>query len=516
VRLSRSNDVVPARGWQHPYPIERRATPAETQSTRGGSYDFGSALGQELGRSGLRQSGGIIQEEFVLDLRGRRGMKTYADMGTDPVCAAMLFALGMTVRSVGFDVQAADDGNAAGEAKQFVEECMGDMSHSFDDTISEACTMFQFGFAPLEIVWKLRRGPDEEPEYRSKFTDGRIAPRKMPLRKQETLWRWDFDETGGIQAFQQDLSGTGLQAGGVSAAGLSPYGVSGAGNVATIPIERLLLFRTSVVANNPEGVSVLRGAYRPWWIRRRIEEFEAIGVERDLAGLPYLKAPSRIMSPNALVEEKLMLASLVDMLRQVRRDTREGIILPSDRDDKGNLDYELTLLSSSGQKAIDTDKIVSRHAKFMAMTILADFIFLGQQSVGSYALSTDKTELFNVAATTWAANIAEIFNRHWLPRMWRLNGLPVETMPKIAAGNASKFTLKDLAAYVTALAGAGMPLFPDPDLENFLREAAGMPPAPEDGVIDPQLLEAARAALEAQRDAAMNANNPAANPGGTP
>ncbi|MCE2604181.1 hypothetical protein LH384_34385, partial [Pseudomonas aeruginosa] len=58
--------------------------------------------------------------------------------------------------------------------------------------------------------------------------------------------------------------------------------------------DRALHFVTKSRKNNPEGRSVLRGAYRAWYFKRRIQEIEGIGLERDLAGFPVLTAPERM------------------------------------------------------------------------------------------------------------------------------------------------------------------------------------------------------------------------------
>ena len=89
--------------------------------------------------------------------------------------------------------------------------------------------------------------------------------------------RWIFDTSGGVQGIVQ----------------LAPPYYQ---NV-TLPIEKCLLFRTTTVKGNPEGRSMLRNAYRPWYMKKRIEEFEAIGVERDLAGLPVGKVPASTSTP---------------------------------------------------------------------------------------------------------------------------------------------------------------------------------------------------------------------------
>ena len=58
----------------------------------------------------------------------------------------------------------------------------------------------------------------------------------------------------------------------------------------------------------------------------------------------------------------------------------------------------------------------------MAMTVLADFIFLGHQQVGSFALSSDKTELFAMAIGAYLDIICETFNSQGIPSLIDING----------------------------------------------------------------------------------------------
>ncbi len=52
-------------------------------------YDF-----LEIGSSGLRRSGGYINEEFLSNLQGVKGFKVYREMhDNDPVIGAMLYAI---------------------------------------------------------------------------------------------------------------------------------------------------------------------------------------------------------------------------------------------------------------------------------------------------------------------------------------------------------------------------------------------------------------------------------------
>ena len=419
-----------------------------------------------IGTTGLRAFGGYVQEEFLKELRGLNGSRIYREMAdNDPTVGALLFAVEMLIRRVPWTVQAADDTDEADTGKQFVEECMQDMSVSWTSVISEVCSMFKYGFAPMEIIWKKREGPDAtSSEGRSQFDDGMIGIRTITLRAQNTIPKWEIDrEDGSIDGVWQ-----------------MPYDRP----MVMIPIEKLLLFRTTEERGNPEGRSLLRNAYRPWYFKKKLEEIEAIGLERDLAGLPVAYIPSNYLAQGADVVEKAVANEYKRLIRSIKRDTQEGLVLPSTRDTAGNLMFEIKLLSTGGSRQFDTTKVIDRYAKAIATTVLADFILLGQGSVGSHALSSNKTDMFATAVGAFTASIADVFTRHLLPRLWKLNALDPETMPTIVAGDLERPDLTALGGFMSALTGAGAQMFPDRELENYLREAAGLPLAPEDSGLE--------------------------------
>lgn len=429
---------------------------------------------QSIGSTGLKQFGGYVQEEFLRDLRGTNAARVYREMAdNDPTVGAIVFAISMLVRNIDWNVQAADDSPEAGEAKEFLEQVMGDMSNSWSSMMSEVCTMFTYGYAPMEIIWKKRLGPDYATgEGRSLYDDGKIGIRSISLRAQNTINRWEIDPVdGGIDGlWQQPWSGAQV----------------------CIPIEKLLLFRTTDEKGNPEGRSILRTAYRPWFFNKRIEEIEAIGIERDLAGLPVVYVPGHLLSADASSDERATAEAFKKMVRQIKRDQQEGIVLPSTRDPSGNLMFDLKLLATGGSRQMNTTAVVDRYAKRIATSVMADFLFLGQSATGSFALSSDKTALFATAIGAFTTSIADVFNRHLIPRLWKLNGLDFEQMPSLQPGDIEKPDIAALGEFISKLTAAGATLFPDRELENFLRKAAGIPPAPEaleEGGIDPRMQE---------------------------
>lgn len=439
---------------QRPQPGDEQPQASAVQERK---YNFA-----EIGRTGLRRTGYYVNEEFLPELVGTRGVQKYREMrDNDPVIGAILFAIDKLIRQVDWTVKPASQQPEDIEAAEFVEECMDDMSMSWQDFISEVLSMLPYGWSFFEIVYKQRIGPTQsDPRRRSKHTDRRIGWRKFAPRSQDTFSRWDFDAEGSVRGMWQIAPPEFVEV--------------------YIPIQKALLFRTESFKGSPEGRSVLRNAYRPWYFKRRIEEIEAIGIERDMAGLPVAYVNPDILRSDASAEDRALFESIKDLVINVRRDQSEGVIFPNVYDEHGNKIYEFQLLNSGGNRQFDTNTIVTRYDQRIAMVVLADFILLGHEKVGSFALSSDKTDLFSVALHAWLNTIKEIINNYAIPRLFEANGFSLDSLPEIHHKDIETPDLTSLGDYITKLSGAGVQLFPDPDLEKYLREVASLPEKPED------------------------------------
>lgn len=407
---------------------------------------------QEIGSSGLRRSGGYINEEFLPNLQGVKGFKVYREMhDNDPVVGAMLYAIDKVITRLEWHIEGEDERTAV-----FVDECLNDMSDSWDSTLQNILSMLVYGWSYHELVYKIRRGQTGDPKTQSRYSDNRIGWRKWPVRAQETLQEWMLDDHGGIQGMEQmDPSGGGLH---------------------RIPIDKALLFRTTTNRNNPEGYSLLRNAYRPWFYKRRIEEIEAIGIERDLAGLPMAYVPPEYLSSTATPAQKAVLQSITQIVQNVKRNEQEGIVFPAAYDENNNRIFDLTLLSASGSRQFDTGAVIQRYDHRIAMSLLSDFLLLGSDRVGSFALGTTKVDLWTLAVDSIAKSIAEVVNQHAIPRLLKLNAMRTDKMPYLTYGQVQSVELKDVADYVSKLAQAGI-ILPDRDLETHLRTLADLPEA---------------------------------------
>ena len=402
---------------------------------------------KEIGNTGLSESSGMIYEEFLPKLQWPRAGAIYQEMSyNDPVITAILLCSRQLIRNVEWSVEAASKSEADQEAKEFLESCMNDMGHTWSAFIDDLFSFFEYGWSYMELVYKKRNGNNSKKGH-SKYNDNRIGWRKISGRAQTTLHSWDIDEAGTIRGMRQYTSK----------------------GIVYIPIEKALLFRTTTARNNPEGKSFLRGAYRPWYFKKHIEEVEGIGIERDLAGLPVITAPPGIdlfdnNNPKA-VETKNAALKLVS---SIRRDKNEGIVLSDG--------WKIDLLSSNSARQFDTNSVINRHDQRIAITMLSDIVMMGGDKVGSFALAKTKESMLAAALDAQLANVLDILNDIAVPRLFALNTFTgLSGLPKFKVTSVIAPNLTELGNFIKALSGANMPLFPDIDLENYLRRLVNFP-----------------------------------------
>ena len=410
----------------------------------------------EYGDTGLKRQSGFIFEEFLRELKNERAICVYKEMSqNDALVGAILYAINMVIRNVDWRIDAASTEKADLEASEFLWECMHDMEHTWDGFIDEALSMLVYGWSYHEIVYKRRLGMSKDKTKNSKYSDGRIGWRKLPIRSQDSWSEWTFEENGDLLAMTQ----------------LAPSDYT----YRTIPVSKALHFRTSGHKNNPEGKSLLRTAYRSYYMKTRIENIEGIGVERDLAGLPMFWVPAEIMAEDASDSDKALLRHYKQTIKNIKRDEQEGLIMPLALDENGNKMYDFELVSTGSRRQFDTNAIIGRYDRNIAMSVLADFILLGHEKVGSFALSSSKTDIFALSVGAILENLKAVINSKAVPQLFALNGIKVDKLPIIETGDIETQDIDMLGRFIQTASAAGMELFPDNDLENHVRRQVGFP-----------------------------------------
>lgn len=436
-----------------------------------GQTKYGLAF-QEIGNTGLRESSGAIYEEFLPKLQWPRAGAVYQEMSyNDPVITAILLCSRQLIRKVEWSVEPASKNEADVQAAEFLQTCMNDMGTTWSAFIDDLMSFFEYGWSYMEVVYKKRNGSKGK-KGSSKYDDNRIGWRKISGRAQTTLHSWVIDEYGSIR-------------------GMNQYTSDG---IVFIPIERALLFRTTTARNNPEGKSFLRGAYRPWYFKKHIEEVEGIGIERDLAGLPVITAPAGLDlfdkdNPKAVTTKN----DALKLVSSIRRDKNEGIVLSDG--------WKIELLSSNSNRQFDTNSVINRHDQRIAITMLSDIVMMGGDKVGSFALAKTKESMLAAALDAQLANVVDILNEIAVPRLFALNTFTgLSGLPKFKVTSVITPNLTELGNFIKALSGAKMPLFPDIELENYLRRLVNFPEVSEDDVDREKQLENQQDNKEVKKD----------------
>lgn len=405
------------------------------------------------GITGLVHWGGRLAEEYLRAWIPPRKTKTIQEMQTDAIIAASLLVYEMLIRQVRWDVEPASEEMLAQEHAAFARQVwLEDHQTAWTNVVSEILTMLPWGFAPIQMVLKRRNGAHRDPDLSSQHDDGRIGISQLFLHGQETVDHWFLDtEAGGrIDGFEQWDWTTGKR-----------YAIA---------MERVLLFRTRTTKGNPEGgASILRGAYIPWYHKKNYDVLQGIGIERDTAGLHVIRVPKVIM-------EDVAYASIYNdykkMAVNLRNDEQAGVVLPSDRNAQGHFYYDVERLQAVGQRQIDVGKAIDQKNLEMLLALMTDLLIVGHEKIGSFALASSKTSLLSTALGGIMDIITEGVNRQGMPRLWRVNGFPPETMPRMIHGDVEYQSLEEVANFILKLSQSGLRV---DDLENEVRRRTGFP-----------------------------------------
>jgi len=424
-------------------------------------FDQGMTF-RDIGSSGLRQYGGWVREEFLPQLVGRQAARVFREMADNSsVVGALVFAVTQAMRKIEWRTEAASDAPKAKAEAEFADSLRFDMSHTWEEFVAEALSMLVYGFSAHEIVYKRRDGSSSTDPLKpgSRFRDGRIGIRKLPIRGQDTVLKWFFGPNGEILGLTQQ-----------------PW----VGPLIDLPIEKLLLFRPTLHKGNPEGRSILRNAYRAWYFSKRLEEQEAIFLER-MSGVPVAYVPNAVLEAASSGDSAAVAAleAYKRLVTNVRIDEQMGLVLPSDtwqgaNGPSGAKMYDFQLVTPSGGRG-QFNQPIERYKLDMLMSCLADFIQMGHEQRGTQGLALSKVDMFFLAIQGWLDAVATVLNHYLLPRVWKLNGLDPALMPRYVPETPKRADLAGLGSYLQDLAKIGLKFFPDEDLERFLRDQAGLP-----------------------------------------
>lgn len=382
----------------------------------------------ELGTTVPARLRHAIYDDFLPQLKGRNAIKVYREMSeNDATIGAALYVIEQYARQVDWTIQGDDEATV-----ELLQAELDGLPTSWDDFLAAALSEIVYGFSIFEIVYARR-------------TYG-FGWERLAFRPQSSLQDWVLSPHGDVEAFVQD---------------------TGRGANVLIPAEKLIHFRTTTATGKPEGQSWLRRAYRAWFFKKRIEDFLAVGIERDLNGLPHAQIPLDI-----IVEGGAEWEEWKKIVTSVRVDDQAGLITPLEYDEGGNRLYEFGLLQSQGRSKVDAQSVWRDFAQDISAVMLAQFLQLGRDAVGSRALADPMQSMFATVLAALLDQVEEQFHRQATTRLAELNGW-VE-VPRVKHGEIVTPDLEQISQFILRTSQAGADWFTDnPDIEDSLRTMAG-------------------------------------------
>ena len=416
---------------------------------------------QEIGGTGTPIYSGMITKDYNLKLTGREALLEYDKMRlSDGQVQACLLCMKLPLLSVNWRIEPANQTDPIHkEIAEFVEKNLfKTMSISWDDTLRQVLLMLDFGFSNFEKVFIVDKG--------------QIVYKKLAPRLPTTSYQWIMDKEMNLTAWKQQVT------------------INNQSVFKEIPIEKLVIFNINQEGQNFEGRSVLRSAWKHWWIKDTIYRIANIGIEKNAVGTPIITMPS-----GATAQDKTKAGEIA---QSIRAHNKAYAVLPNG----------FTMDIKAGDiKMNEIMEYVQHHDTKIATSMLAQFINLGQEGGGgAYSLSADSTSFFLLSLNSVARRIENIINRFVIPQLVKYN-YAVDEFPTIKCG---EFGARDKSAIATALKALvdGNLIQPDFETEKFLRNQFNLPEIDEEkrqAMID-QEAEKKAEALKAQQNKVNGGN----------
>ncbi len=361
--------------------------------------------------------------EHIRSLEGRLGRIEYDKMRrSDHQVRAVLSAITLPIRQADYYVEPGSKSEGDMQIAKILEDALlREMTITWDDTIRHALLMLPFGFSPLEKVYEERAGL--------------ILPKKLDPRLPRSVHRWQFDQDKRRLTHMVQLDSMGQEH--------------------PIPIEKLVIFSTDREGDNWEGMSILRPAYKSWYIKDKLERINGIMHDRWGAGIPSLTPPKGVARGSTEWNAG------VELLEQLHAGEKGYVIKPEG--------WAFEVLG--GQKGQGTDVLASikYYDESIAKAMLAMHINLGTAEKGSRALGASFIDAFLMATQAWADYIAEVIDRFVVRELVDLNW-SVKEYPHLKVRRIPGLNLDALGF----LAQSGL-VNNDAELENSLRDVLRLP-----------------------------------------
>jgi len=386
-------------------------------------------LNTELGGTGTVITGGIISDnDYNSDLTGINGIDIYDQMRKgDATVRATLLSMKLPIISSNWTVEPASEDEQDQEIAEFVDKNLfEDLDMSWPEFLRQALLYLDYGRMVFEKVYTTN-------------VYGQIVLKKLAPRLPQTIYAWEADP--GVPGIHQIMP---------------------TGGEAKIPMEKLLVLVNEKEGDNWEGISILRSAYKSWYMKDAFYKIDGIAHERQGVGIPYAVVPDGASATDQAEAE--------EWLKNLRANEQARL--------KYKKGWEFGFLDAKAGSNRQIMPAIAHHDRQISKNTLAQFLELGATSSGSRSLSEDQSELFLLSLKAVARYIADTITNQVIKQLVDMN-FYVEKYPYLKFSNIDKTDVNMLSTALQRITQSGMLTY-DPGLERHIRNEMGLPELPED------------------------------------
>lgn len=435
-----------------------------------GSNEIPTIAYREQGFNGLTTLGGQVFEDCSHELRWPFAIETYKKMAKDAAISPALELVETMIARVPWDVKIPEGyEEELADKANYLKQVMVDMDHDWQSMIKQAATFNRYGFSVLEIVLRYRRK-----ENGSKFNDGLVGIKKLPIRAQDTIEGWYWKNSGRELAGLVQRVVVPDNAGGNGWDFVNATASTSQTKPVRLPRKKFLLFRNNPLKDSPIGVSSLNGAWQAWKYKTAYAEAEAIGCAQDANGFKVLYLPPQYMAADASDENKAVFQAYQQAMANMHVAKQSGLILPLLLDETGKRMFDFEVMSVTGQKSYNTNDIINRYTREILTCLFADFLALGQQGGGSFALGETKVSIIEMGIQAKLDEIKNQLNHQLVRTLWEQNGWDADVTPYFDYGEVGTQSLDEISKWIQRVSATGN-LPKTPEVINWVLSTANVP-----------------------------------------
>lgn len=409
-------------------------------------------LTKVLGDSGTRRYSGCYMEEYNTDWRDEQRCNLVEKMRRgDATIRAALRAIKAPMLATEWNVVTDGEDTKDEEIRAEVEKQLFGMKRTWKEFLREALAYLDFGHYCFELLWEKR--------------EGRVVLADLAPRIPRSIQRWKLDD--GSFGIRQMLETNDV-----------PF------PIAEIPAWKLLILTNDKEGDDVTGQSILRSAYKHYVFMELLYKIQGISAERFGVGIPVVK-----MKEGTGDTDK---NDASDMAANVRSNEKGFIVLPWQIES-----FEIKTPEGGAAQAAGISAAIEFHSKQALMSVLANFLSLGDGGVGSLALSEDKTSFFLQVLNDIASYLVEQMSKQVIKQMVDLNYGERENYPYLKYSTLGDIDFKDLAETLSKLTSAGL-VKTDAKIMQWIRREFKMPELTDEEMemMEEQDIEANLSALE--------------------